>query len=81
MSIKINLFYDTDKEFEDVTSRLQDLGIKVKRAEQKGKYQRAYITVGAMRSRKRIDKVAGERYNKTNSICQVADINDEYPIP
>lgn len=80
MSMKISIFYDTDKELEEVSNRLRDLGIKVKQADQKGKYRRAYISIGNTRSRKHVDKARNERYNTDENVFNVPDISREYPI-
>lgn len=59
MSIQIKLSYESDWELDEVVRRLQQPGMRVKHAEQKGQYRRAYIRIPSPN----VDKTEGFRYN------------------
>lgn len=59
MSVIIKLSYESDWELDEVARRLQQPGMKLKHAEQKGQYRRAYIKIPSQP----IDKTKNFRYN------------------
>ena len=59
MSVIIKLSYESDWELDEVARRLQQPGMKLKHAGQKGQYRRAYIKI----STPDIDKTKNFRYN------------------
>ena len=59
MSVQIKVSYETEAELRDIVQRLQRPGMKVKQAEQKGQYRRAYIRIGEST----VDDSKNSRYN------------------
>ena len=59
MSVQIRIGYETDQELNEVVRRLQAPGVKVRTAEQKGQYKRAYIKIPSAS----VDKSETFRYN------------------
>ena len=59
MSVKIRISYETESELQEVIQRLQQPGMKVKRAEQKGQFKRTYVQLPG----NGIDKTKNFRYN------------------
>lgn len=59
MSIIIKLSYESDWELDEVARRLQQPGMKLKHAEQRGRFKRAYIRIPTPT----VDKTKNFRYN------------------
>lgn len=59
MSVQIKLSYETEQELNEVVRRLQQPGMKLKLAEQKGQFKRAYIRIPSAT----VDKTKNSRYN------------------
>lgn len=60
MSVQIRLSYESDWELDEVVRRLQQPGMKLKHAEQRGQYRRAYIKIPTPD----VDKTGNFRYNR-----------------
>ena len=63
MSMQIRISYETDAELESIVKALSRPGMKVKPADQKGQYKRAYIKFSST-----LDKAENFRYNKSEQM-------------
>ena len=57
MSIQIRISYETDAELQAIVQRLDCPGMKMQKAEQKGRFKRAYV------------KCSGTAIDKTEHLC------------
>jgi len=76
VSVKVCISYTEENECAGIVSRLFSPGIKISKPYSNGKYIRRYITW----PNKKVDKAEHFRYNESEQMFEVDDVEKQYPI-